>query len=98
MWSLTFRFPDQNFVRISILPQTYQMPRPFHPALLTLTLSGESYKHETPHFAFISILVSFIPVQAQISSTSLYCLTPSSLCRPSTGQPRFHSHTKHAKL
>jgi len=96
MWSLTFRFPDQNSVCISILTHTYSMPRPLHPALLNLTLSGESYKHEAPHFAFISSLLSFIPSQAQISSTSLYCRTPSSLCRPSIGQPKFHIHTKHA--
>jgi len=96
MWSLTFRFPDQNSVCISILSHTYSMPRPFHPALLTLTLSGENYKHEAPHFAFISSLLSFIPSEAQISSTSLYCRTPSSLCRPSIWQPKFHIHTKHA--
>jgi len=50
------------------------------------------------NFAFISILLSFIPFQAQISSTSLYCCTHSSLCRPSIGQPTIHSQTKHAKL
>jgi hypothetical protein len=96
MRSLAFRFPDQNSVCISILSHTYSMPRPFHPALLTLTLSGESYKHEAPHFVFISSLLSFIPSRAQISSTSLYCRTPSSLCRPSIGQPKFHIHAKHA--
>jgi len=47
------------------------MPRPFLPALLTLTLSGESHKHEAPHFAFISSLLPFIPSQVQLSSTSL---------------------------
>jgi hypothetical protein len=64
--SVSLRFSDQTFVRISHFSHSCYMPRPLH--VLDLVMR-ESY--EAPHYAVFFIFLPLTPFQVQIFSSAL---------------------------